>query len=237
MKPKIYCIMIIGKRYNFVNIGINNFVVQTYPNKHLLIINHGDTSISNQLQSLTNATEVMGPSHFTLGELRNFAISLVPINALHTTFDDDDWRHPKFLEMLYDELRKNRADVVFFRNRLDVNLTNGFVYRCKFENGTPHPLTKNIPLIKYLNKKTLEDIDLYDQYKRHNKRIHVVNNNPKWYIRTIHDSNTSSFVVNSKRTTVHYAVESSYHEFDATGDEISYAKKIVHINYKDVVPV
>lgn len=229
--------MIIGKRYNFVNVGVKNFVIQTYPHKYLLIVNHGETSISSQIKDIQNATEVMGPSHFSLGELRNFAISLVPINALHTTFDDDDWRHPKFLDMMYNELKQNKADVVFFQNRLDVNLTNSYVYRCKFKNGTPHPLTKNIPVIKYLNKKTLEDIDLYDQYKKHNKRIHVVNNNPKWYIRTIHDTNTSSFVVNTKNAIINYADESSYHEFEANEDEIAYTKKIVNINYKDVVSI
>lgn len=235
--PDIYCIMITGKnedRYKYVEIALRNFNMQTYSNKHLIIINHGQRSCI--ARTFTNVTEVMfDKTNFTLGDMRNYSLDLVPLNAIWTIWDDDDWRHPKYLEMLYQHMSSKKADALFFQNRLDINLRNGFVYRAKFEKGMPFVMAKKCELIQYLPKESLEDIRLHNDFELYEKKITVIANNPRWYIRTIHGNNTSLYVDNGKKEIVHYSPESLYHEFDATLGEKSYADKIIETYFRNVI--
>jgi hypothetical protein len=228
--------MITGKnidRYKYVDIAIRNFNMQSYLNKHLIIINHGTQSLKDK--ETENITEVMfDKSNHTLGDMRNYSLNLVPLHAIWTVWDDDDWRHPKYLELLYKHMSSSGSDVVFFQNRLDVNLANKFVYRAKFTKGMPFVMTKKCELIRYLPKESLEDIRLHNDFELYNKKITIVENNPRWYIRTIHGNNTSLFVDHGKKEIVHYSPQSMYHEFDATNIEKTYALKIIETYFRDV---
>mgnify|MGYP001248267730 CR=1 FL=1 len=43
-----------------------------------------------------------------LGTLRNIALQFVPPNAIWTTWDDDDWRHPNYISIMMKKmLNKN----------------------------------------------------------------------------------------------------------------------------------
>ena len=230
----IYCILITGKnedRYKFVNIAIKNFNQQTHPNKHLIIINHGNKDLT-YLES-NNVTHIIFDklNEFTLGDMRNFSLEMIPYGALWTIWDDDDWRHSKYLELLYSNMINHKADVVFFKNRIDFNINNNFAYRSKFDNGMPFILSKKIETIQYLSKDSLEDIRLYNDYELFSRKIHIINNDPRWYIRTIHGKNTSLYVDYEKNSIVNYSPESLYHEFDVTPKERAYAQKIIDIHF------
>jgi hypothetical protein len=170
----------------------------------------------------------------TLGDMRNFSLEMVPFNGLWTVWDDDDWRHDRYLELLYKNMVEKKADAVFFMNRLDFNLNNGFTYRCKFSKGMPFLLSKKADVIRYLSKDSLEDIRLYNDLELHGMNTSVINNDPRWYIRTIHGTNTSLYVDNAKKSIVLYNDDSQYHEFDATEKERTYARKIIELYYKHV---
>lgn len=225
--------MITGKdedRYKFVEIAILNFRQQTHPNKHLIIINHGNKDIKKipNLKLDNDITQVMfDKDKFTLGDMRNFSLELIPYGSLWIIWDDDDWRHSRYLELLHKNMVKYDADAVFFQNRIDYNMNNKFAYRCKFNNGMPFVLSKKVELIQYLAKDSLEDIRLYNDYELFGKKIHIVNNDPRWYIRMIHGKNTSLYVDKDKKQIVNYSSESLYHEFDVTKKEKEYVDKIV----------
>lgn len=240
MVPKLYCVMITGKnedRYKFVPIAISNFNSQSYPNKHLIVINHGPKSITElSIPRQDNVYEIMFSKHesITLGDMRNFAHELVPFGAIWTVWDDDDWRHRKYLQILYDELHNNNADAVFIKNRLDVNVNTNYVYKSKFEKGTPFFFGKKIDALKYLSKDSLEDIRLQNDLEMFHKKIIFFNNDPRLYIRTIHGSNTSLYVDHNKKDIVIYSDQSMYHEYDATEKEKSYAQKIIRLYFNSI---
>ncbi|MCZ6913924.1 MAG: hypothetical protein O7C59_05330 [Rickettsia endosymbiont of Ixodes persulcatus] len=51
INKSIYCLMITGKddyRYEFAKISIINFLMQTYDNKYLVIINHGQVKLIDE---------------------------------------------------------------------------------------------------------------------------------------------------------------------------------------------
>lgn len=235
-ETSIYCILTTGKdkdRYKFVDIAIENFNQQTYHSKVLLIINHGEISLKEK------ETENIVEFHFSkekmnLGDMRNYSLDLIPKNALWTIWDDDDWRHPRYLELLEKNLRLTNSDVILFKNRLEYNLNNGFIYRSKFDKGMPFILAKQTQIVKYLSRDSLEDIRLLNDFELYNKKIKIIENDPRWYIRTIHGKNTSLYVNNQKDSVVLYSAESLYHEFDATEKEIKYAQKIIQTYFKDV---
>lgn len=233
--PPIYCVMMTGKnedRYKFVDIAVKNFNQQTYENKFMIIINHGHRSVNVKNK---NILEVMFDRRFlTLGDMRNFSIDLVPLDSLWTIWDDDDWRHSKYLDILYKKLIESKSDVVFLKNRLDFNMNNGFVYRCKFDKGMPFFLAKKTEVVRYLPKDSLEDIRLHNDFELNNKKIVLLDNDPRLYIRTLHITNTSLYVDNSKNTIVNYSDESKYHEYEALDREKTYATEIIKNNFKAI---
>ena len=227
--------MITGKdedRYKFVDIAITNFKQQTHPDKHLLIINHG----TKVLKTDDDITQIMfDKKAFTLGDMRNFSLEMIPYGALWIIWDDDDWKHTRYLELLYKNMVEHKADVVFFKNRLDYNLNNKFAYRCKFDKGMPFVLSKKFETIQYLSKDSLEDIRLHNDYELFGKTIHIINNDPRWYIRTLHGKNTSLYVDQGKNSIVNYSSGSLYHEYEVTSEERAYADKIVQTYYKNLL--
>lgn len=238
--PSIYCVMMTGKdddRYKFVSIALENFFQQTYPNKKMVVINHGNKSIFdvNQEWRTKDVHEIMfDKTYMTLGDMRNFAVDMIPFGAIWTVWDDDDWRHNKYIEVLYKALSKARADVVFIKNRLDYNINNKFVYRCKFDLGMPFFLAKKTEVVRYLSKDSLEDIRLHNDFELHDKRITMIDNDPRLYIRLLHGKNTSLYVDDQKSQIVHYSDESHYHEYDATVRERDYAQKIIETYFNKI---
>lgn len=228
--PPIYCIMITGKnedRYKFVDIAVRNFNEQTYENKYLLIINHGSKSLEEIVDDRIIEVRFNKTERLTLGDMRNYALDLVPLDALWTIWDDDDWRHSRYIELMYKNMKDHKADVVFIKNRLEYNLSNGFVYRARFEKGMPFVLAKKNEVIRYLQKDSLEDIRLLNDFELHSKKIYLISNDPRWYIRTLHGQNTSLYVDGNKSAIIQYGEGSSYQEFDATSGERAYTQKII----------
>ena len=233
MSERVYCLLITGKdtdRYKFIPLAVENFLEQTYQNKYLLIINHGNQCLKSYERD--NIKQVrFSKKHMTLGDMRNFSLEMVPLDALFTLWDDDDWRHNKYIELLVSNMKDSNADVVFLKNRLDYNTNTKFVYRSKFEKGAPFILARKFDAFKYLSKESLEDIRLHNDFELYGKSILIINNDPRWYIRTIHGHNTSLYVDNKKNKIINYSDESTYHEFDATEKEASYVKKIIETYY------
>ena len=228
---RVYCLLITGKnddRYKFIPLAIENFVNQTYPNKFLIIINHGKRSLK-KLES-DNIKEVrFTKGSMKLGDMRNFSLELVPLGGLFTLWDDDDWRHKRYIELLVKNLQGH--DAVFFKNRLDYNANNGFIYRAQFKKGMPFILARKFDNLKYLSKDSLEDIRLQNDIELYKKSIVIIDNDPRWYIRTIHGQNTSLYIDSNKKKIVNYSDQSTYHEFDATPQQVSYVQKIIEIYY------
>lgn len=237
----IYCIMITKKsREYFIKTALENFVLQNYKKKKLIIINETNDYIvmKDDVSSVYNENKNIFEFHvnktdqnFTLGKLRNTALELcVPEGSLWTTYDDDDWRNPSYLTNLYNELQKHQADIVFLKNRLEYNMNNKFVFKSQFRNGRAFFLARRYSKIKdvYDDVNTIEDVHIADKYRQYGKtNIRVYDNDAKQYIRVIHKDNTSIFVHPDKNQIVNYDSSYDYHEYEATEEEKKYVTSII----------
>ena len=232
--PEIYCLMMTGKdndRNKLAKISIENFNLQTYPNKRMIIINESDTSCIKNAQS--NILEMFVRKQ-TLGHMRNIALDLVPPSAIWTTWDDDDWRCNEYLDVLYKKLSENpKKKYLMYCNRLDHNLNTNFTWRVKIPSGTYIFFNYKTPRMKYENKNTKEDAVikryLYEHFK---STVLFTDNRYDMYIRFIHNNNTSIYVDN-KKNAISKNNDSNNHvkEFHASEKEIKYINHIKKMYY------
>ena len=231
----IYCLMVTGhneKRYVFAKKSIENFNLQTYKNKKLIIINQNDKSLLSS--EIENILEVfIDKENKSLGTMRNISLSFVPPNAYWTTWDDDDWRHPEYLAIMMKQILKNNVDFIMYQNRLEMNIKNRFCFKKKIKSGTMQFFAKHNPYLKYEDKNVLEDVN-FKKFALINLKTYIYDNDPILYMRIIHDENTSSYVNNEKiqiRDTKHHK---EYFENEVETEEEIYAEKILSTYYSNV---
>lgn len=197
--PYIYCLMVTGKddsRILYAKSAVQNFMAQDYPNKRLVIINHHESETKVLDESNAYCVEVC-LKKTSLGHLRNVSLEFVPMNALWTIWDDDDWRPDHYLYTLFKWLSTNRVDCVTYTTRYEFNLQTSFSWRMTLMKGYPTVLCRKNPLIKYKNDAdTMEDIDLVQDIQRIGLKLKVVHNEdrPDMYVRLVHRDNTSLYV-------------------------------------------
>jgi len=222
----IYCIMVTGKdsdRIRLARKAIKNFLEQTYQNKVLVIVNHHESeSVINQ-ESLQNVFEFhVSKEGHTLGDLRNIALQLVAHNACWTTWDDDDYRHPQYLEVL--STYKTDNNVVAISNRLEYNSNNKTSWVGFKRNGFVFFLASFDNRVQYLSKDTMEDVNILIDFENLGYTIKVIDNDPKLYVRIVHANNTSLYV----KPTRDYLVRSSqYSERFTNKTEYNYINTIL----------
>lgn len=229
-KP-VYCLMVTGKdsdRYKFAKVSVINFLLQTYRNKYLLILNHGEEEVYTGNDKRIKEIRVYKGNQ-TLGGLRNISLNYVPDGAIFTTWDDDDWRSDDYLEVLYNVLVKTNSEVVMLKNRISYNLNNNTTWKERLNSGFVHFFMYKDPFIKYSNLDTLEDQAVKKYVHRH-KRVYVYDNDPKMYIRNIHKNNTSPYVIRNK-TTINKMFYGDYTELELQPWDKEYAFMIYNKYY------
>jgi hypothetical protein len=217
-KKPIYCLMITGKddtRYKFARGSVQNFLNQTYSSKYLIIINHNKNKLTSGIHK--NIFEFyINKQNFTLGDLRNFSLMLVPFNAYFCIWDDDDLRSNDYLQKLWNHIRWNCADAIFLKNRYDYNIKNNFFWKSTFYNGMPPLLCRKNDKLRYISRDTLEDQNLQRDLRKYKWKYVVYDNDPSMYIRTIHGNNTSPYIDNSRNDIEIYSEDSNYQESRVT---------------------
>jgi hypothetical protein len=214
--PPIYCLMVTGKdddivRNKFARVSCINFYKQSYPNKHLIIINEGNLLVTDEVDKI-NVLEIKVKNK-ALGTMRNMALELVPPNAIWTTWDDDDWRSDTYLEVLFNKLNKNKTKrYLLYCNRIDYNMNTDFAYKVNIPTGTYIFFAYKDPFIQYDEINTREDAIVKKYILSKGAETIIYNDNDcMLYVRFIHKSNTSLFVDKYKtRLRVHsgnYVIE------------------------------
>ena len=228
---KIVCLMITGKddeRINFARRSIQNFKDQDYSNKVLVIINHSLTKVIPKDDDENSITEFyVDKSNLTLGDLRNIALEMVPINSLWTPWDDDDIRSKHYLSILYKEMKSHNADVVAYTDRLEHNFKKHFTWHSRLHSGFVHILAKQDKRIQYLQKDTMEDLNLFDVFKKYEIKVHVFHNDPSIYIRLVHGNNTSLYINYDKNNENLIKSNGNYEELSSTLKENIFVKSMV----------
>lgn len=230
MSDRIYCIMVTGKdekRLKYAKQSCINFLNQSHDNKMLLIFNHNEHSV-DKIENIDNILEFSFDINiYNLGAIKNVALSMIPIGALWTIWDDDDYRSGDFLSTLYNSLILNDGVACTITNRIDYNINTHFAYKASKSDGFVTILCRNFNNVKYLEKKTMEDLDLLQDIRK-NGKIVLLDNNPLLYIRLLHDSNTSLYVRKNKDKITNYT--GVYTEENVDKGIINLVENIIKVN-------
>lgn len=196
--PPVYCLMVTGytsARIPYARASVRNFSEQTYSNKHLVVLNQaGEAVLTDDEHTRDNMIEFFVDKRGkTLGELRNMSLQFVPPDAVWTTWDDDDWRAPSYITTMIEAMRKRDASFMMFMNRIEYNRLNSHAFRLTLRSGLMTFFARQHPALRYAHVDTSEDRPL-KEYARVHLNPHVLDNDPKLYVRLIHDDNTSVYV-------------------------------------------
>lgn len=227
----VYCLMITGykpERVAYAKKSVINFLEQNYENKYLVILNQSSENIIEPNQTNERIFE-RKVAVDKLGILRNKSLEMVPTNAVWTTWDDDDYRHPQYLSIFMKEFCKHDVDFLMFQNRLEYNISTKFKFKIKLKSGTMIFFSK-LKSIKYEPVESMEDQIVKKTALRH-FRCKIIDNDPKLYMRLIHDCNTSLYVNNDKNTLRDTSKHVDYFESPLTSDEKEYLDKIISSYY------
>ena len=240
--PTVYGLMVTlndNIRKLFVKHSIRNFREQTYKNKHLIVIDQSeDGKVIGIDKNDTDVTviRIPKPHSFSLGQLRNYSLTYVPENALWTTWDDDDWRHPEYLTLCINELLRTRARFLMIQHRLEYNLKTGFTHGTTIKSGLMTFFAYTDSRLSYDSVNTMEDVTVKKTALKY-LPCHRYDNDAKIYLRLVHGNNTSLYVDNDKIHVRNTANHRDFFEWNVNPDDNKFVLKIVSDYYKHVYPV
>jgi hypothetical protein len=189
-------------RRRLAKLAIESFRQQSYANRRLLILNHGEVPFNLPDE---NIAEAMVTRPATLGELRNIAFEFITEGYV-TTWDDDDWHARPRMAYQLAQLQgyQKQAAILTSYTTLDLATGEAFVRSCKAFScggccGTIMFSAQEAARYTALDRK--EDT-LFALHFAAKQELHLAENSPLLYIRTCHSDNTSGreHVMNVKPT-------------------------------------
>lgn len=128
----ITCVMLTGLKRGIAGLpqmAVECFLNQTYEEKELLVLNHGNESFSgkNIREIKIEKTESMH-----VGALRNLAFDACKGDRI-LVWDDDDWHDPD--HMAYQAQRTPEGRMSLFQNRIQHDFESGCALVHKFSSG------------------------------------------------------------------------------------------------------
>lgn len=190
-QPKVSALMLTGKcpeRYALARVAIESFHDQSWDNRELVIINHGDESLANGDPRIREI-RIDRPADMTLGDMRNLSLDLAQGDYV-LQWDDDDWHHPKRMETMMEW--RDRGQVIAIRWQVRINLRTRSAYYNKCDTGQQMSiLHKAGEPFRYPRMNRREDTMFLGQFSRKC----VIDNapheplGPMLYVRTFHDMN------------------------------------------------
>lgn len=230
----VYCLMVTGysdKRRPFALRSVSNFLEQQYQNKHLIILNQSKSKLLKKDHTFDNILEFyVNNEDKTLGNLRNISLQFVPPNAIWTTWDDDDWRHPSYLSTLMKRMYDTNTDFLMLCNRIEYNLNNNFAYKSTLKTGFMTFFSKYDENLRYDDVSTSEDVSV-KEYATKNSRYATYDNDAILYIRLVHNDNTSVYVDGKKQDVRDTSKNKVYFETELDKKERDFVDNIISKYY------
>lgn len=187
----IYAVMITGKdsyHKHLAERSIQSFLEQTYPNKHLFIINDGEYSLGYLKSNLI--TEVKLNKKCVLGRLRNIGINEIPQNGIYLQWDDDDWHHPDLMEKQYRYMKNQRADGCFLESQIIYCFNTNAAWISSRKSGIEGTIMcRRRRDVFYPERAKSEDSIFFREYAKKYRLVRW-NNPSHYYLRFVHGHNT-----------------------------------------------
>lgn len=128
--PRVSALMLTGKcveRYALARVAVACFQRQTWPDKELVIVNHGPVSLANGDPNIREIRVHRTPE-MTLGDLRNLSREQARGDYV-IQWDDDDYHHPRRIETMMEH--REKAEIVTIGWQIRFNIGSGCAfYHC-----------------------------------------------------------------------------------------------------------
>lgn len=197
-KPKVSALMITGKnpeRYPLARVSLDCFFDQTWPNKEMVIINHGTEKVCSVSDPRVKEVFVEKGPGITLGDMRNWSIEN-STGDWCMTWDDDDWHHPTRMQNQMANARERH--IITYMWQVRCALTNNCAFYDKMPTGQQMSVMyeRSTPA-RYLSLEVREDTQFMEWFS--GKVVCVDNHvgnigcDPTQYVRFYHGRNIWDF--------------------------------------------
>ena len=193
--PKISCLMVTANRLHIAKRAIKCFADQSYPNKELIIIDDGEENYKNVLKNYSKFeikyVKVVRQKKSSLGFLRNYSLDNATGDYI-IQWDDDDWYHPKRLDIQANILNKGYDACCLSATIMHINSKeykyNPFIGQLR--DGIPGSIMhKKNQNIRYSNLNREEDTYYLREWSR--KKLYMFDKSYSYlFIRSYHGDNT-----------------------------------------------
>ena len=170
-------------RYALAKVAINCFRAQTYPERELLIINHGNNSLFTGEKSIVEVRIRKGEND-TVGDLRNLALKHAS-GDLVINWDDDDWHGPERMSMQFAAYGDKCA--VVLKNQIRFNLVNNSAFCFRINKGLAGTILHSRD-VAFRYPSFVRGSDTAFMHAFGKSRV-VLDNDPAVYIRFYHGLN------------------------------------------------
>lgn len=193
--PIISCLMV-SKRKDFLLSAYENYKIQTYENKELILVYSGNKKdIPKKILSDPSVIVYIYPLEKTLGEARNKSIELA--NGKYVVqWDDDDINHPDRINYQYRWMRLNDSEITIFNQQYHkignkVYLEQRPIKDKNIHSGWPGTVMANKKLIENIYTHERIEEDTNGLIKIDSKIDVILMPSQKWYYMYVyHGENT-----------------------------------------------
>lgn len=195
---KVSCLIVTADRKNLLKRSLHSYRRQTHSNKELVIVDSGMEPVDSLLTDF-DSSELkyirLEPSpEYVLGDLRNISLEHATGDYL-TCWDDDDWFHPKRIEVELQVLKQGYDACCLTGNLFHID-TAEFMkhpYRGSLPNGSPSSIMhRKNDEIRYPSLKREEDTVYLNKWRRKKRYKSLDLSYSYLFVRVFHGSNVSS---------------------------------------------
>lgn len=194
----IYALMLTGKDVNrarFAENSVVSFLAQSYVNRILVIVNDGVQSFDSLGVPRERLIVIQAPRSMLVGDLRNLGLNAIPEGAVWVQWDDDDWHHPHFIEMLHRKMTDKGYRAATIRAQVKVDLRKNAAWIHQLPPGyagfAGTVMARQNPAHRYPSRQFGEDSVFWAALLSAGN-AGAVDLPPECYLRFIHDTNASS---------------------------------------------
>ena len=193
-KPKISALLLTGRdlqRYALARVAVQCFLDQTWPNKELIIVNHGPLSLATGDPRIKEVKVVKNES-FMLGDMRNASIDAAT-GEWCVQWDDDDWHHPTRMARQFEVAHRAPHALTTFDWQVRCNMIDGSAFYDKMDGGQHMSImfSRSVPQ-RYLPLNVREDTAFKKEFTETVAINNAVTNpsaDPMQYLRFYHGRN------------------------------------------------
>jgi glycosyltransferase involved in cell wall biosynthesis len=196
MKTALISCLMVSKRKHFLLDSYLNYKQQTYENKELVLIYSGEElDIPEELKKDSSVNIHFYPIEKTLGEARNYSISVANGEYI-VQWDDDDINHKDRIKFQYEWMLKNKSKISIFSQQYHKMKDSVYLEQ---RNKKSHNIHSGWPGTIMAKKKFVENVYTYERISedtngliKNDKLIDIIKlETQKWYYMYVfHGENT-----------------------------------------------